>query len=39
MGNKKSIPQINDECPICYTKQENKSDGIILNCGHYFNNF
>ena len=39
MGNAKSKPQINDECPICYTKQENKSDGIVLNCGHYFSNF
>jgi len=39
MGNTKSKPQINDECPICYTKQKNKSDGIVLNCGHYFSNY
>tara|TARA_B100000768_G_scaffold181947_1_gene207638 strand:- start:3657 stop:4517 length:861 start_codon:yes stop_codon:yes gene_type:complete len=39
MGNKKSIPQINDECPISYIKSSDDPDGIVLNCGHYFNLF
>ena len=39
MGNTKSKPQINEDCPICYHKSVTKKDGIVLKCGHYFDHF
>ena len=39
MGLNTSKPQINHECPICYISSDKTDDGIILNCGHYYNKF
>jgi hypothetical protein len=35
MGANKSKPQINSECPICYI-DSTKTNGLVLQCGHYY---